>query len=217
MDIGSSFTFMFEDENWLKKVLIGGIVALIPIVNFAAIGYIVQIIRNVRDGHPLPLPEWDQFGAYFMDGLWVFLIILVYLIPVILLSCIQGIGTAALGSSNNQDAQSAVGILSACFSCLIALWSLLVAILLPAVLVRYAEVGEFMAGFRFGEIFSVITANVGSYVIVLLLMWVASFIGQLGIILCIVGVIFTSFWAYLVSGNLIGQLAAQVRQNQPVI
>src|SRR5512137_2558397 len=140
MDIGSSFTFMFEDENWLKKVLIGGIVALIPIVNFAAFGYIVQIIRNVRDGHPLPLPEWDQFGAYFMDGLWIFLIILVYLIPVILLSCIQGVGTAALANTSNQDTQGMVGILSACFSCLIALWSLLVAILLPAILVRYAEV-----------------------------------------------------------------------------
>ncbi len=215
MDIGSSFTYMFEDENWLKKVLIGGIVAIIPIVNFAAIGYLVQIIRNVRDGHPLPLPEWDQFGAYFMDGLWIFLIILVYLIPLILLACIQGIGTAAL--SSNKDAESALTIVSSCFSCLMAVWGLLVGALSPAVLIRYAEVGEFMAGFRFGEIFSVITANIGSYVIVLLLWWVASFIGELGIILCVIGVIFTAFWANLVGGNLIGQLAAQVRQNQPTV
>jgi hypothetical protein len=139
------------------------------------------------------------------------------LIPVILLSCIQGIGTAALTSNQNQDAQSVVGILSACFSCLIGLWSLVVAVIIPAVMIRYAEVGEFMAGFRFGEIFSVITANVGGYIVVLLLTWVASFIGQLGIILCIIGVIFTSFWSYLVGGNLLGQLAAQTRQNQPVI
>jgi len=215
MDIGSSFTYMFEDENWLKKLLIGGIVAIIPIVNFAAFGYIIQIIRNTRDGHPTPLPEWDQFGAYFMDGLWIFLIMLVYLIPVILLSCIQGVGTAAL--ANSQDAESIVAILSGCLSCLMGLWSLVVAVILPAVMIRYAEVGEFMAGFRFGEIFSVITANVGSYIVVLLLMWVASFIGLLGIILCVIGVIFTSFWSYLVGGNLMGQLAAQIRQNQPVI
>ena len=217
MDIGSSFTYMFEDENWLKKVLIGGILAIIPIVNFAAFGYLIQVIRNTRDGHPTPLPEWDQFGAYFMDGLWIFLIVLVYLIPVILLSCIQGIGTAALANNSNQDTQGVVGILSACFSCLIGLWSLVVAVIIPAVMIRYAEVGEFMAGFRFGEIFSVITANVGGYIVVLLLTWVASFIGQLGIILCIIGVIFTSFWSYLVGGNLLGQLAAQTRQNQPVM
>ncbi len=215
MDIGSSFTYMFEDQNWIKKIVIGGIVALIPIVNFAALGYVVQIIRNTRDGRPTPLPEWDQFGAYFMDGLWVFLIFLVYMIPVILLACVQGVGTAAL--ANNKDTENVVGILSGCLSCLIALWSILVAILIPAVLIRYAEVGEFMAGFRFGEVFSVITANIGSYVIVLLLWWVASFIGQLGVILCIIGVIFTSFWAYLVGGNLIGQLAAQIRQSQPAM
>jgi len=161
------------------------------------------------------LPEWDQFGAYFMDGLWIFLIILVYLIPVILLACVQGVGTAAL--SSNKDAENVVGILSACFSCLIGLWSLVVAVLVPAVLIRYAEVGEFMAGFRFSEVFSVITANIGGYVVVLLLMWVASFVGQLGIILCVIGVIFTSFWANLVGGNLIGQLAAQIRQNQAVV
>jgi hypothetical protein len=206
---------MFEDENWLKKVLIGGIVALIPIVNFAALGYIVQVIRNTRDGHPLPLPEWDQFGAYFMDGLWIFLIILVYLIPLFLLLCVQVGSAMALGS--NKDAESAVTILSSCLSCLMGLWGLVVAILIPAVLIRYAEVGEFMAGFRFSEVFSVITANIGGYVVVLLLMWVASFVGQLGIILCVIGVIFTSFWANLVGGNLIGQLAAQIRQNQAVV
>ncbi len=215
MDIGTSFTYMFEDENWIKKIVIGGIVALIPIVNFAAFGYLIQVIRNVRDGQPTPLPEWDQFGAYFMDGLRLFLIFLVYMIPVILLACVQGVGTAAL--ANNKDTENVVGILSGCLSCLIALWSLVVAVLMPAVLIRYAEVGEFMAGFRFGEVFSIITANIGSYVIVLLLWWVASFIGQLGIILCLIGVIFTSFWANLVGGNLIGQLAAQIRQSQPTV
>jgi hypothetical protein len=92
-----------------------------------------------------------------------------------------------------------------------------VAVLIPAVLIRYAEVGEFMAGFRFGEVFSIITANIGSYIVVLLLMWVASFVGQLGILLCVIGVIFTSFWSYLVGGNLMGQLATQIRQNQAIV
>ncbi len=217
MDIGSSFSYMFQDENWLKKILIGGVVSLIPIVDFAAIGYLIQVIRNVRDGQPTPLPEWDQFGKYFMDGLWIFLIVLVYMIPVILLACLQGIGGAVAAGAKNESAANALSIISACFSCLMGLWALLVGIISPAILIRYAEVGEFMAGFRFGEVFSVITSNVGSYVIVLLLMWVASFIGGLGTILCVIGVIFTAFWANLVSGNLLGQLAAQYRQSQPAV
>jgi len=209
MDIGASFSYMFQDENWLKKILIGGVVGFIPILNFAALGYVIQVIRNVRDGQALPLPEWDRFGQYFVDGLWLFLILLVWFIPLILVACLQGIGAAIVGE--NQDAAQAYGIVSACFGCLIALWALIVAAVSPAIMVRYAEVGQFMAGFQFSEILGVISANVGAYIIAVLLTWVAGLIASLGVILCVVGVIFTQFWSYLVIGNLFGQLAAQQR------
>ena len=65
-----------------------------------------------------------------------------------------------------------------------------------------------MAGFRFREILEVITSNVGNYIIVIILIWVAGLIASFGVILCVIGVIFTQFWSYLVSGNLLGQLAA---------
>ena len=207
MDIGSSFTYMFQDKDWIKKILIGGVVLFVPIVNFAAIGYMIQIIRNVRAGQPLPLPEWDQFGQYFKDGLWIFLIFLVWAIPIIVVSCLYGIGAAALGQ--NEDMASAVGLISACFWCVMVLWGLVIAAVSPAIMVRYTEIGEFMAGFRFSEIIAVISSNVGNYIIVIILIWVASLIASFGVILCVVGVIFTQFWSYLVAGNLIGQLAVQ--------
>jgi hypothetical protein len=212
MDIGSSFTYMFQDKNWIKKILIGGVVGIIPIVNFAAIGYLIQIIRNVRGGQSLPLPEWDDFGKYFMDGLWVFLIFLVWAIPLILVACLQGVSGAL--AAENQDLAT---VLLACFNCLTVLWSLVLGIAAPAILARYAEVGQFMAGFQFSELFSFISANVGSYVVVLLLMWDVALIASLGVILCVVGIIFTQFWSYLVTGNLIGQLAAQRQASAPAV
>jgi hypothetical protein len=213
MDIGSSFSYMFQDEGWIKKILIGGVVGIIPIVNFAAIGYMIQIIRNVRDGQALPLPEWDEFGKYFMDGLWIFLIFLVWSIPIILVACLQGVGTAIIAESNEQAA-NAYGIISACFTCLIVLWGLVIAAVSPAIFVRFAEVGEFMVGFQFSEIFDIIRVNVGNYIIVILLIWLAGLIASLGLILCLVGVIFTQFWSYLVAGNLVGQLAAQQQSTE---
>jgi hypothetical protein len=213
MDIGASFTYMFEDDNWIKKIAIGGVVFLIPIVNFAAFGYLIQIIRNVRAGQPLPLPEWDRFGQYFIDGLWIFVIFLVWSIPILVVVCLQGIGGAIL--ANNQDQATAYRLISACLSCLAGLWGLVLGILYPAILVRYVEVGELVAGFQFSEIFDLIRSNVGNYVIVVLLTWVASLIALLGLILCVVGIIFTQFWAYLVSGNLMGQLAAQRQHSEP--
>jgi hypothetical protein len=207
MDIGSSFTYMFQDKDWIKKILIGGVVGFIPIVNFAAIGYMVQIIRNVRDGQTLPLPEWDEFGKYFVDGLWIFLIFLVWAIPIIVVACLSGIGTAAVGDSG--DLQGAYGVVSACFSCLMVLWGFVIAAASPAIMIRFAESGQFSAGFQFGEIFSFISANLGNYIIVIILVWVAGLIASLGVILCVIGVIFTQFWSYLVAGNLMGQLAAE--------
>jgi hypothetical protein len=215
MDIGSSFTYMFEDDNWIKKIAIGGVVSIIPIVDFAVFGYLVQVIRNVRDGQPLPLPEWDQFGQYFIDGLWIFVIFLVWSIPLIVVACLQGIAGAVL--TDNQGQTTAYSIISVCLGCLTFLWSLVLGVVYPAILVRYAEVGELMAGFRFGEIFGIISANVGNYIIVVLLIWVASLIALLGLILCIVGIIFTQFWAYLVSGNLMGQLATQRQDIEPAV
>ncbi len=216
MDIGSSFTYMFEDESWIKKILIGGIVALVPIVNFAAMGYVVEVIRNVRDGRPTPLPEWDQFGQMWKSGLWLFLIFLVYSIPIIILACISGIATAALGTGLEGASAEAIGgtmgIISTCLSCLMGLWGLVIGVLSPAILIRLAETGQFNSAFQFGEVVSVAKANVGSYLIVLILLWVAIYIiGWLGLIACIIGVIFTIFYAYLIAGNLLGQLAAQVR------
>jgi hypothetical protein len=208
MDIGSSFSYMFKDEDWIKKILIGGVVGLIPIVNFAAIGYLIQIIRNVRDGQTLPLPEWDEFGKYFVDGLWIFLIFLVWAIPIIVVACLQGVGAAALAEAGD-DAANAFGIISVCFTCVMVLWGLVIAAVSPAIMILFAEVGEFMAGFRFSEIFEIIRANVGNYIIVILLIWVAGLIASFGVILCVIGVIFTQFWSYLVAGNLMGQLAAQ--------
>jgi hypothetical protein len=213
MDIGSSFSYMFQDEDWIKKILIGGVVGIIPIVNFAAIGYMIQIIRNVRDGQALPLPEWDEFGKYFVDGLWIFLIFLVWSIPIILVACLQGIGTAVLAEAS-EDAANAFGVISACFSCVIVLWAVVIAAVSPAILVRYTEIGEFMAGFQFSELLNIIRANVGNYIIAILLIWVAGLIASFGVILCVIGVIFTQFWSYLVTGNLLGQLAAQEQSTE---
>jgi hypothetical protein len=218
MDIGISFGYMFEDKDWLKKILIGGLISLIPIVNFAALGYLVQIIRNVRDGQALPLPEWDQFGEYFVSGLWLFVIFLIYSIPVIILACLQGVGTALIGSSGNggDDMATVYLIVSTCLSCLMGIWGLVIGVLSPAIFVRFAETGQVGATMRFGGLMDVIRANVGGYVIVTLLIWVATgIIAPLGLILCLVGIIFTQFWAYLVTGHLLGQLANEVRAVRP--
>jgi hypothetical protein len=218
MDIGSAFTFAFDDENWIVKLIIGGAVVLgaillSPILIGLALflplaGYMLQVLQNVRDGQPVPLPEWSDFGGLFSKGLMVFVVGLVYAIPVLLFACASiGLGIVTSLPEVNSDLAGALGIASICLSCLQILFGLALAILLPGAFIFYAENEQFGDAFKFGEIFNFITSNLGDYIIVVLLGIVAQFIAQFGVILCLVGIFVTSFWATLVQANLYGQLA----------
>lgn len=216
MDIGSAFTYMFDDEDWIKKIAIGGGITLaglilLPILIGLALflpvgGYMLQTLKNVRDGRPTPLPEWTDFGSLFSKGLMIFVIGLVYNLPALLVSCGAG-GLNMVAPQLDSDAAQALVIAAACLSCLQVILSLLGAALLPAALIRYAQYDTLGSAFQFGEIFRFISNNIGDYVIVVLLSWVASLIAMFGVILCLIGVIFTGFWSILVTANLYGQLA----------
>ncbi len=211
MDIGKSFTYVFEDPNWITKLVIGGLVSLVPIVNFAALGYMVTTLKNVADGQPQPLPEWSNFGDYFMKGLYVFVGALVYAAPIILIYCCMFVLSmaAGLGASGNNDAGGAlaglVGIVTMCLWCLMALFILVVAVMFPAALTRYAVTNQLSVFWDFRGNFDLISKNLANYIIAILIVWVAGFVAGFGVILCFIGVIFTSFWAQLVGAHVYGQ------------
>jgi hypothetical protein len=219
MDIGSAFTFMFDDEEWMKKLAIGGGIALVgtilsPIlvglVLFLPLGgYMLETLKNVRDGQT-KLPEWSDFGNLFMKGLMIFLIVLIYNIPVMLLACLSGGANAAMAQPDlDEGVIQALTIVAGCLSCVQFLLSLFINIIIPAAFIRYAQYDTFGSAFQFGEIFAFITGNFGSYIVAVLLSWVAGFLAIFGVILCVVGVFLTWFWAMLVSANLYGQVAKQ--------
>ncbi len=212
MDIGKSFTYVFDDPNWIMKVLIGGLVSLVPIVNFAALGYMVTTLKNVADGQPQPLPEWSNFGDHFMKGLYVFVGALIYVAPIILLYCCMlalGAVLPAAGGAGGRDAANALagiaGLLSMCLSCLIFLLALVIAVTFPAALTRYAINNQLSTFWDFRGNLDLVRANLTNYIIALLIAWVAGFVAGFGVILCFIGVIFTSFWAQLVGAHVFGQ------------
>jgi hypothetical protein len=209
MDYGKAFTFVFEDKNWVTKLLIGGILSLIPIVNFVAIGYGLKVLKNVAQGVEQPLPEWSDFGDYFIQGLVSFLGGLVWAIPAIVLSMVIGFFSAITGYEGDpQSAAAPIWLCVTSLSCLSGLYGLFLGVVTPAAITQYAVSGEFGAMFRFGKIFKYITSNLGPYIIALLLGLVAAFIAGFGFILCVIGVVFTAFWAMLVGNYLLGQVYA---------
>lgn len=217
MDIGKAFTYVFEDPNWIMKILIGGIVLLIPIVNFAVYGYMLSTLKNVADGQPNPLPEWSDFGAHFMKGLYAFVGILVYFLPAIVVYCCIfaltfGLSAAAGSSSGSgSDAGSSIagvlGLVTLCLQCIVGIYALFAGLTLYAPLTRFAMSANQLSIFwDFRGNLAFIQKNLTNYIIALLIAFVASFVAEFGIILCVVGVLFTIFWAQMVAANVFGQL-----------
>jgi hypothetical protein len=216
MDIGSAFTYMFDDEEWIKKIAIGGVALLLGIVVvpvLTAYGYMLQTMKNVRDNQPTPLPEWNDFGGLTLKGLMVVLIGLVYSLPALIPYCMLMVVSIAAPQADS-DVAGALGLVSTCLVCVALLFVLLASFIFPAAVIRYAQYDTFASAFQVREIFNFISSNIGDYIIVVLLILVASFIGQLGFILLCVGIYFTTFWSLLVMAHLCGQLAR--RAGSPV-
>jgi len=205
MDIGKAFSYVFDDEKWITKILIGGLFVLVSPLLVGIpflLGYVVQTVRNVMMEEAHPLPEWSNLGDKFVKGLILAVILILYNLPVILLGCLLGIASLVVRDRGEDLVVSG----TFCVQCLSSLWWLLIAIVFPAVVIRYAESGDFAAAFRFGDIFSLIAANLGDYIVAILVGWLASLVATLGTILCFVGVLFTTFWSYLVAAHLWGQV-----------
>jgi len=203
MDFGLAFTFPFQDQDWVKKIVLTAVIMLIPLVGqIAVLGWMVALTRRVIAGEEHPLPGWDDFGGLFMDGLKAMVVGLVYSLPIL----VTVLPFSILGAIfDNGDSISVFEILSICLGCFAALYGFLYAFIWPAALGELAATGEIGAALKVGKIVRRVQAALGPYLIVLLGTIVASFVAGLGVILCFVGVIFTGVLAYTVQGHLAGQ------------
>lgn len=191
MDFGKAFNYPFEDERWLSKSLVGALVAAIPIINFAWMGYLIDVLKNVMAGDPRPLPEWGDFGDKWMRGFIIFLASLVYALPVIILMCILGVLFFIPAQAQSGDVQEGLfGIFAGVgglFACLAALYGLFLTYIYPAVYIHYARVGTFGAFFEFGNIFKVASKDTGKYLTAWLLSLVAGLVvGGVVVVLSVV-------------------------------
>ena len=204
-DFGRPFTFVFQDPRWLTKILIGGlfILGIIILVGpLFAMGYCARLVRNVVAGKSQPLPEWDDLGEYFAEGLRLFVIGLLYAIPVMIIACVL-IGPTILMEAiarNHDDALRDVGgIFSGFASCLIAPISLALTLWMPGALLFAIMEQSFGAAFDFARIWKFIRDNMANYLLAFVVYLLARFIAGAGLILCCIGVIFTIFWQMLIS------------------
>lgn len=171
MDIGKSFSFPFEDRQWISKLGLGAVIAMVPILNFAWSGYMIELIRNVMNGSQEPLPNWDDIGKKFMDGLILTLAGLVYALPMLIVVCLPlSIMMVPAILSSNGDMQeisnaiaSAGSVLFLCLMCVFLVYGLVLSVIYPAILVVFAREGTFASCFKFRQVFDLVGKNMSPF------------------------------------------------------
>ena len=226
MDVAKAFTFVTEDEQWVGKIGIGALIALgsiliIPIP--LLLGYQVGVTRNVMKGMKRPLPQWEDFGQLFVDGLSILLAQIVYTLPFWLIVCValfSTVGLSGLADAVSEDVL-ATGFIATwgVMMCLTLLFIVAWFFLSPAIVIQYVQTNNLAACFRFGEVVAIVRENVSDIVIAGLAAFGATFVlnivvGGLSIIPClgqIAGVLLLfagSPWLLAMMGHLYGQIAA---------
>ncbi len=185
-DLAKSFTYMFEDKNWLAKMLVGAAFMLLSIfligIPFIA-GYVIMAIKRAYNDEEVPLPEWDNFGDLFGKGIAAFIIALILFIPVAILNVLPCGG----------------GFLS-------VFYGLLAMLVLPILIARYAVTGDLNAVFEFNEIIELLRDNIANLAAVLFMWIIFAVIASFGILAFGIGFFFTTFWANLGLAYLYGKV-----------
>jgi hypothetical protein len=203
MDIGLAFSFPFQDEEWVTKLILVGVILIIPVLGIIlALGWTLAITRAVIRGEAEPLVGLSDFADLLTLGFKAFLISLIYALPIVVLSVPFGFISSLIES---ESAQALVAIVSLCFSCFSFLYGLALAFIYPAAFAELAANDNLGAALNPSHIFGLVRKAPNAYVLTFLATLAAGFLAGLGILLCFVGVLFTSAYAYAVYGHLYGQ------------
>jgi len=188
VDIGEivSDAIKYPSQKW-GKIIILGIILIIPIVNFIGLGYLFRVLKATFAGID-DVPEFDEAGELFIDGLKILVVGIVYAIPVFIIgaiiSLIFGVSAGSTVSSFDMFAILAGSLVYVILAIIIGL----IESIAIANMALYE--GELGAAFKFSEVMDRISAiGWGKYII-----WY--------IVMILIGII-----AYLVAAVLIGIIA----------
>ncbi|GEM_PF-683020 len=218
LDVLRGLEYVFDDPDWLKKIVVGGFLLLFtPLVipYLLILGYLVETIRAVAEERDFELPRWRPLLSKLEFGAKLVAVRLVYLIPLFL---VLG-GTSVLGLFGGETVRNQFfeGLLLALFT---FGWLLAFALFIFVKFLRPSFEGllavsgslEKSLGFRAvaRQVFRRKTEYLTALAVSVILVPV---IGISGFFFFFVGIIFTSFYALLLSAHITGQLARMHENN----
>ncbi|AEG19089.1 MAG: DUF4013 domain-containing protein [Methanobacterium paludis] len=177
-----SDSIKYPSSNWSKVLILGVIliasILIVPI--FLFYGYIFRIIKATLAGLD-ELPEFDEIGEMFVDGLKIFVVAIVYAIPVWIISMIVGLITGTgMGTTTASLGPAMLWAVMASNIVLIIIAIIIGLIEVVAIVNMAYYDGEIGAAFRFNEILDKIAQiGWGKYIVTYIVIAIIGFIGFL--------------------------------------
>lgn len=202
LDLGDILGGPFRDPRALVKLLWGCLaVVCIPLFGLgllALLGYLFQTAQRARQGEEHPMPEWGDLGQVLNDGLRVLGVIVGYLLPLLALALVM----AVLGVIPVLGA-----LANAALAPLSFVASVLALVLLPIAVARMVVSNEIGSAFRIQENLRLIQANLGIYVVFLLIVILIGVLSNATLLLCLAGIVPGIAWGHAAGGIALGRAA----------
>jgi hypothetical protein len=220
-DYARALRFVFDDPAWVPKTLIGALFTLLSVFFIGSIwvsGYTVGIVRRTVGGERRPLPEWNNWGELFRDGLRATVVWLAHIFPLMLLAILMALALGGAGTilssslDTPSDFQTALFLMVMTGTIFFSLVGLAILLYLPAAFLRFIILDQVSAAFDFRENIAFIRRNMNSYFQALMVFFVASFIAQFGLVVFCIGFFPAAFWSVCVFGYAMGKLALEDEQ-----
>ena len=141
--LGDALSYPSNSDDWLKTILIGGILMVASVLIIPAFllqGYFVRVLRSAARGEDTP-PSFEDWEGMLVDGFKLFGIAIAYSLFAIILPVIV-VGIGAMISD----------ILGVILGLLAIVFMFAVSYLIPAAQTNFALTGKFGAAFEIKQV-----------------------------------------------------------------
>lgn len=191
--VGDAFVWPFRDPKWAEKIIVIGLIGLIPIVGgINGLGWLLATIGRLRAGEErLPPANFDYLGR----GLELFVVLVVYYLVLFVVAAVFFVPAllilAAQSNSSGGGFLAFIGVVMMLFAFGILTIGLLLMNFVRPAIVLAVDHGGIGGGFDVAAVFRRFAAHPASALIAGLMLIAAGFIGSLGGYACIVGIALT--------------------------
>jgi len=178
ISVADTLAFPFRSPRWGSKLLIAALLSIAGLFTFFITslflnGYFVRLMRQViQEGDQPRLPEWDDWGKLFVDGLKITVAGLIFSLPIFI---VFGIGYASyfvplmLGTASRSEETMLTLMMLGMGSgwCLFGigmLLTLLWAFLIPPALAQLVKEDSFAGAFHFRSWWAVLRSGFWGFV-----------------------------------------------------